>query len=599
MERVADYLIKALHDAGIEHIFMVTGRGNLFLSDAVAKEDGLCAVPTYHEQGASYAAIAYALSKGGLGACLVSTGCAATNAMTAALCAWQDNLPVGFISGQNMLRETTAFTGLPIRTYGSQETDILPMVRPITKYAVMLQRPVDIAYELEKALFLARFGRRGPVWIDIPLDVQNMRIAPETLARFKPCFVTSQDSVWKREAAWTAQELSHAERPVLLLGGGSRIAQSEVMQLVERVHIPVVFTPAAADVYGAGQPLSIGAVSSLGGSRAGNFALQNADYILAIGTKLCSQMTGNDMDSFARAADITIVDIDPLEHTKQGEPTARHVQADAGTFLSRLLEEDLQEVRLLWREKCVAWKETFAISEETFVKDSKAKDEIDLYQLADALSTLLPDGATVITDAGFEELIVPSSVRFHDGQRCLFPAAQGAMGYAIPAILGAYFAGRKHIVCVVGDGSIMMNVQELQAIRQHEIPAKILVINNDMYAVIRKRQKDLFRRRTIGTGNADGVSSPDFQKIANAFDFQYRKIERLSEMGAQLKMLLQEDGPVLCEILCTQEQKYLHQSYGVDENRHLVQHPLEDLSPFMEREKLAREMLIPLWKGKK
>ena len=590
MERVADYIVQKICDTEIEHIFLITGRGILFLTDAVAREKNLSAVSTYHEQGASFAAMSYAsICKSG-GACLVSTGCAATNAITAVLCAWQDNLPVIFISGNHMLNETTRYTGLPIRTYGSQETDIIKIVEPITKYAVMLTDPKDVAVELEKAIYFAHEGRPGPVWIDVPLDIQNARIEIDNLEHF----VIPQKKIYKISVSEVAKEISKAERPILFLGGGVRSADaiSEVKTFIEKIKIPVAFTPSAADVCGSANKLSVGAVGSLGGSRAGNFAVQNADFILAVGTRLCSQTTGDDFKNFAREAKIFAVDIDPEEHKKVGVKIDSVIVSDAKIFLQELLNQPLQEVSKDWQEKCLHWKETFSIQNEEFILQQNQENIIDLYSFADKLTEVIPQDATVITDAGFESLIIPSAVRFSEGQRCLFPKAQGAMGYAIPAILGAHFAGRKNIIAVVGDGSVMMNIQELQIIKYHKIPAKIFVINNNMYAVIRKRQKDLFHKRTIGNDPSDGVPAPNFEKIADCFGLTYKKIQNLYELNKQIEKIILEDDSILCEVICTTDQKYFHKSFAKNEKGRIVRRPPEDLSPFLDREKFKTEMLI-------
>ena len=596
MERVADYIIQKLHEKEINHIFLVTGRGILFLSDAVARENEFEGISTYHEQGASYAAMAYAQARDDFGACLVSTGCAATNAVTAALCAWQDNIPVVFISGQHMLEETTRYTGIPLRTFGSQEADIVEIVKPITKYAVMITDPKQIAVELEKAFHLAVTGRKGPVWIDVPLDVQNMRIDPQTLVHFYPA-EKEESVVLESDVREVLAELNSAKRPLILIGGGVRSAgaQQQIAQFVELTEIPLVFTPSAADVYGTTNDLSIGAIGSIGGSRSGNFAIQNADYILAIGTKLCSQATGTDYKTFARSSKITIVDIDPVEHTKPAARIDKVIIADAKEFLNIVLSKanELNPALEAWKDKCCHWKDQFHISNEAFIQEQAEKNVIDIYSFSHCLSKRLGTEAVVITDAGFEELIVPSTISYGKNQRCLFPAAQGAMGYAIPAILGAHFAGKKDIVTIVGDGSIMMNLQELQAISFHEIPAKIFVMNNDMYAVIRKRQRDLFRSRTIGNDPTDGVAQPNFEKLANSFNINYVKIEDLMDLEKKLDTVLKLSGPVICEVMCIAEQKFLHKSYAINEKRRLVSRPLEDLSPFMEREELKQEMMIP------
>ena len=593
MERAADCIVKKLTQEGIRHIFLVTGRGILFLSDAVAREQAMEGISTYHEQGASYAAMAYAQASGRVSACLISTGCAAANAVTAALCAWQDNVPVVFISGQHMLNETTHYTGLPIRTYGSQEADIIRMVRPITKYAVMISDAESIAYEMDRAIQIAQSGRPGPVWIDVPLDIQNKRVDFECLRHYEEK-AFHRPQIKHDEVSCVLQELSAAERPLLLFGGGVRTAKAENLaaEFVEQTQIPVVFSPAAADAYGAAYALSIGAIGALGGSRAGNFALQNADYILAVGTRMCSLLTGTDYKNFARAARVTIVDIDEVEHKKEEIPYHRFIHADAADFLRDLLSKDCPVASKTWVQKCLHWKEIFHVVNESFVKEHIARNQIELYIFAHILGKCLSSNATIITDAGLEELIIPAAIPYAYGQRCLFPAAQGAMGYAIPAVLGAHFAGRENIVTVVGDGSIMMNVQELYAIAAHRIPAKIFVINNNMYAVIRKRQKDLFRQRTIGNDPSDGLAAPSFSKLADAVGINYFCISCYDELQEKIKEVLSIDGPVLCEVMCAEDQPYLHKSYALNKERRLEYRPLEDLSPFMDRELLAKEMIV-------
>ena len=601
-ERVADYIIRKVYEAGAGHVFMISGRGILYLTDAVARNRNIKPVCTYHEQGASYAAMAYAASSEKTAACLVSTGCAATNAVTACLCAYQDNLPVVFISGNNPLKENTRHTGVKIRTYGSQEADIISMVQSITKYAVMLEDAEHVVTEVEKALHLAQEGRKGPVWIDIPLDVQNMRIDEGVQEHFSiPCINEQEDL----QIEAVANELNQAQRPIILIGGGARAARSEIKAFVEKYDFPLVCTPSAADIYGTSHDLSIGIMGSLGGSRAGNFAVQNCDYLLVVGSKLCSQHTGR-KDKFAREAKITVVDIDEAEHTqKNGVKIDRFILADAKDFMTALFyyadhDFELESCDKAWVEKCQHWKEVFSINNEPFMRELKDNNEIDLYSLADMLSSNLPGNATIITDAGLEELIIPSSIKYKDGQRCLFPAAQGAMGYAIPAIIGAYEAGRQNIICIVGDGSIMMNLQELQIISALNMPVKIVVINNGMYAVIRKRQHDLFRKRTVGNDPSDGVPAPDFQKIAECFGFKYRLIQNRTELTEALQHTQQSEcmnaiiEPEIIEVMCTPEQKYFHESYTLNEKRKLVHRPIEDMSPFLDRDLIRSEMIIDM-----
>lgn len=589
MIRVADYIINRLYDAGAHHIFMVTGRGNLFLSDAVARHQEIASICVHHEQSASFAAMAYSQRNEAIGACLVSTGCASTNALTGLLCAWQDDVPCVFLSGQNKLAETVRHTGIPLRTYGQQETDVIPIVSPLTKYAVMLTDPSRLAYEIDKALYLAYEGRRGPVWIDVPLDVQNMRVEPDKLERFQPP-TAAVGSPSDADVAAVFEALNVAERPALMLGSGVRSAGAiaELSALAAAARIPVVFAASAVDAYGAANELSIGAVGSLGGTRAGNFVVQNCDLLLVVGCRLSTLTTGEEYDKFARHAQVIVVDIDPVEHSKGTVRIDRFIYADAKAFLQALGARSIREVPAGWLEKCLHWKQVFPKCEARY----KEPELVDLYYLGDRLSTVLPDDAVVVTDSGLTELLIPSTVEFRDGQRCLHPASQGSMGYALPAAIGAYYAHGRDVVTVVGDGSIMMNIQELLTISYHRTPIKILVANNNMYSVIRTRQKELFRNRSIGTDPANGVGSPDFRRLADGFDLPYVRIAHKSDLQAELRAVLAMDGPVLCEIMCVEDQEYIRSSYCHNPQRRVVRRPLEDQAPFLDRELFLSEMIV-------
>lgn len=587
--RVADYIIERLVTEGARHIFMVTGRGILYLSDAVARNGQIKGICVHHEQAGAFAATAYAQSTEKIGACLVSTGCAGTNALTGLLCAWQDAIPCVFISGQNMLRETSRYTGLPLRTFGQQEADIVRIVEPLTKYATMISDPQRIVFELDKALYLAHAGRKGPVWIDVPLDIQNMRIDPETLERFIP----EEDPNFAptvEDMNYIFNALENAERPVLLLGNGVRLAEAipEIEALVAKYRIPVTFASSAPDAYGASQPLSIGAVGGIGGTRAGNFAVQNSDLLLVLGCRLSPVTTGSDYENFARAAKVVVVDIDPGEHSKNTVRIDRLIVADVKKFLVALKDRELRGASEVWQEKCRHWKQVFPLCEEKY----KRSERVDLFYLAECLTEVLSDEAVLLSDAGLEELIIPSTVSFKKGQRCIHPASQGAMGYALPGAIGAWLATGRQTVAVIGDGSIMMNLQELQTIRYHSLPIKILVVNNNCYAVIRKRQVDLFRTRTIGTDPDNGVACPDFQKVAECFDLPYIKIDSSVDLPLRLAQVLNQEGPVLCEIMAVEEQDYLRSSYSLNSKKRVVLRPIEDLAPFLERDVLFSEMLI-------
>lgn len=588
--RVADYIIERLSEIGIEHIFMVTGRGILFLTDAVAKNDRMEGVSLHHEQSCSYAAMSYAQQSEGFGACLVSTGCGATNAITGLLSAWQDGVPCIFISGQNMLNETTRFSEIPIRTFGNQEADIIDLVKPITKYASMISCASRIAYELDKALFEAKDGHQGPVWIDVPLDIQNTHVIPEELERFTPKANNSHPTIPDDAIQQVADDISRSSRPSLLLGSGIRsaLAQEELNSLINKTNIPVVYDCAAVDVYPSENELSIGAVGSLGGNRAGNFTIQNSDYVLVIGCRLSPLTTGDEYEKFVREGKVTVVDIDKIEHQKNTVKVDTFIHADAKDFINKLNKIPIASTNPEWIKTTKHWKSIFPKCEEKY----KQSDLVDMYYLAEVLGENLKDNTIVTTDAGMAELIFPSGIGFRNGQRCIHPASQGAMGAALPLSIGAQIQSGHEVVSVNGDGSIMMNLQELQSISHLKLPVKVFVINNNCYAVINKRQKDLFRRRTIGTNQDDGVSCPDFEKVADAFNIPYMRIESTENLQENVRQVLNFQGPVLCEVMGLEGQEYIKNDLGRNSKRRFVRRGLEDQAPFMDREIFLREMIV-------
>ena len=593
--RVADYLIEQLWLHGAKQVFTVTGRGALFLTDALAAHKEIETICTHHEQAAAFAAVANAEITGKIGACLVSTGCASTNTMTGVLNAWQDGIPCVFISGQNKLKETSYYTKLPIRTYGQQEANLVPSMEPITKYAVMLTDPKKAVYEIQKAFYYAQEGRMGPVYLDIPLDVQNMRIIPSELEQFTPP-KKDELSPTSKQLETIVNSLKKAKRPAVLIGSGIRASNSEeeLKTLIKSLNIPVTYAASATDIYGADYPLSIGTVGTMGCTRAGNFTVQNSDLLIVLGNRLNSMTTGGDFHKFAREAEVIVIDIDEVEHSKEGVKIDHLIISDLKKLLPSLIEELKPELEKLnkqyenWIQKCLHWKEVFPRCEASRRGDGK----VDLYYLAENLSETLPKDATVVTDSGLIELIVPTNINFRKDQRSIHPASQGSMGVALAAAVGSYYPNKQPIVAVVGDGSIMMNLQELETIRFNQIPVKIIVVNNNAYAVIRKRQEELFAKRTIGTDPSNGVSVPEFKKVAECFGFGYKLIENGKNLADDLHNVFDMQGPVICEVMGLESQCYIHSSYTKNAKRRLVQRPIEDQSPYLDREVFLKEMVI-------
>ena len=585
--RLSDYVFERVAEAGVDSVFLVTGRGALFLTDALAKNENLKHFCMHNEQAVSYAANAYAQVKNDIGVCLVSTGCASTNAVTGVLTAWQDGLPVVFISGQNTLRETQAHTGLAIRTFGQQEADIVSIVKSITKYAVTVQDPKDIGTVIDEAFYLANSGKKGPVWIDIPLDIQSARVDPEELVRKK--FDSITNSLTIDDLDFLTSSLETSLRPIIVLGAGVRSSKMELRfkRFAETNQIPVVYTGSSPDIYSLSNDLCVGSFGSMGCARAGSFAVQNADLILVLGNRLNSLTTGIDFCKFGREATTIVVDIDAIEHSKESIKIDRLIIADLACFFDDCGEDKLTGNTSAWIDKVKSWKLLW-FNETHFTHDEK----VDLYQLCKALSDGLDNNANVITDSGFAEVILPTNMDFGSSRRSVHPYSQGAMGYSIPAVVGTFAASKNQLVVVVGDGSFMMNMQELESIRHHKIPVKLIVINNNVYSIIERRQKELFRRRTIGTTPEDGVTVPDFKKVAEVFDMPYHLIDSPADLEAQIRNILSMDGPVLCEIMGRHDQEYIEVANAKTSTGKFVRRPLEDQWPFISRELLLSEMII-------
>ncbi|MCD8016101.1 MAG: thiamine pyrophosphate-binding protein [Lachnospiraceae bacterium] len=587
--RVADYLIETLVKKGVGHIFTVSGRGTLYLTDAIAKCDGMEAVCVHNEQAGSYAAVAYAKCNENLGACLLTTGCGSTNAISGVLCAWQDEVPCVFISGQNMLNETVSYTNAQFRTFGSQEAEIVSLVRPVTKYAVMLTDAKQAVYEFEKALYLATEGKRGPVWIDVPLDIQNARIEPGELYHFEPTDDANK-AVKVSDIDLLVELLTESHRPALLTGNGVRASGAiELLdKFVSKTGIPVTYAHTASDIYGLDKEMSMGCVGSLCGTRAGNFTVQNADLLIVLGCRMTSMTTGSQPEKFAREAKTVVIDIDRDEHTKNTFHIDYFIEADVKDLLGKLISTDLKPVLPDWKSLCLHWKEIFPKCEDKY----KQSEKVDLYYLSEVLSKKMIDNTCLVCDAGLEELLLPANVVFREGTRCIQPAMQGAMGFALPGAIGAACLDNGPVIAVIGDGSFMMNLQELQTIHYNKFPIKILVTNNNAYAVIRQRQKELFRTRTIGTDIENGLECANFEKIAEAFDIPYMRISSTKNLEDGIDEFISMDGSVLCEVMCVEDQKYLRTAYTKTKSRKYVQRPLEDQEPFLDRDIFLKEMVI-------
>ncbi len=588
--RVADYIIETLIKFNVNCTHIVTGRGSLFLTDAVKNNSNMQTRFFHHEQSAAFAAVSASQLSKKPNCCLISTGCSSTNTITGLLSAWQDSISCIFISGQNHLKETKSFTKIPIRTYGQQEADIISIVKPITKYASMITDANMVKYETEKAMHYSLEGRRGPVWLDIPLDIQNMRIDKKKLKTFYPKFKSYKPS--KNQIKFVLKKLKKAKRPSVLIGSGIKLsnAETQLKKFITKLQIPLTFTSSAPDTYGSKERFSIGSIGSQGCSREGAFTVQNSDLLIIIGSKLNSLITGPDFKKFAREAYTIVVDIDKNEHKKKGVKIDKLIISDAKIFLEKINKFNLKLKFENWSNKCLHWKKTF----QKKLPNSINSKKIDLYELSNVFSSTIKKNSVLICDSGYIDVILPTNIKFGKNLNCLHPASQGSMGYVLPAIIGASSSTRKDIVAVVGDGSIMMNLQELQTIKNYNIAAKIFIINNNGYGIIRRRQKNLFRNRTIGTGIDDGIICSNFKKISKSFDFEYIKINNKNNLKKKITQIIKKKKPIICEINGLENQKYIEISYAKKDNGKFVRRPIEDQYPFLERKLFKKEMLIKI-----
>jgi acetolactate synthase-1/2/3 large subunit len=519
---------------------------------------------------------------------MVSTGCASTNTITAVLSAWQDSLPVIFLSGQNFLNETTNFKKKNIRTYGQQEADIIRIIKPITKYSKMITDPMQIKYELDKAFFYANNKIKGPVWLDIPLDIQNSRLDNKKLKSFSKKYEIEKCTSKLINEVFS--DIKSANRPAVLIGSGVKNAKciEEFKKFVNKYQIPVVYTSSGPSILGSEYKYSIGSIGSQGCSREGAFTVQNCDLLIVLGSRLNSLTIGLDVEKFARNAKKIIIDIDKNEYKKNKFKNSKLILSDLGFFLNKM---NKKKIIIRWNEwylKCLNWKKIFKNKKDILNNSQK----INLYELSDVLSKTLPSNSVFICDSGFIDVILPTNIRFKKKQICIHPVSQGSMGFALPAIIGAHSVRKKNIVSVIGDGSIMMNLQELQTIKYYNIPAKIFIINNKMYGIIRRRQKELFRGRTIGTDNTNGVGSPNFRKISKAFDIKYKLIKTKKNLAGEINNVLKEKETVICEIVADENQEYIEIGYAKNKKGEIVRRPLEDQKPFLDRNVFLREMII-------
>jgi acetolactate synthase-1/2/3 large subunit len=594
--RVSDYIAGFLEDKGVDCAFMLSGGGMMHLQDALSRRKKLRYVCNHHEQACTFAAEAYGRQRESIGVCYATSGPGASNTITGIISAYQDSSPLLIIAGQAKVSDTIRGTGQSgLRQLGTFEIDMVPIVQSVTKYAVFLKDPQMVRFELEKSYHLATTGRPGPVYFEVPVDVQGAPIEP---ANLRPWDEAPQ-AVPVASAAETARVLDAllaAKRPLIFAGHGIRCAKETegFVRLVEKLGIPVITTPMAADLIPHDHPLYVGHLG-VKGDRAGNFSIQTADVVLILGSSVRAQMTGYELADFAPTAQKIHVDPDQpvLDSTKVGIQTK--IRSCVGAFIRTASEivtaRDLRFNGAEWMARTRRWKHQYPVASEAHVRTGEG---INYYDVINALSDACSGSETIVADAGCAFFITGQAFRSKAGQRVIFSGALAQMGYTLPAVTGACFgAPGRTVVGVTGDGSLQTNIHELGVMVHHRLNAKILVINNHGYSCIANTQRNYFGGHYSGTTTASGLSFPDLPKLCDAYGLPRLATAHRSELGGVLKRFLAHDGPVLCEVFTGDQQDFVPCVASVRlDNGRMQSKPLHEMSPLLPPIMLAEEMKL-------
>ncbi len=599
--KLSDYVVRFIADQGVKHVFLVTGGGAMHLNDSLARCKEIEFICNSHEQASAMAAENYGKATNHLGVAMVTTGPGGTNAMTGVAGAWLDSTPMLVISGQ-VKRPDRMFSAdgkpLGMRQLGVQEVDIVSIVRPITKYAVTVLDPATIRYHLEKAVFIARNGRPGPVWIDIPLDVQAAPIDESSMPGFDPAEMPSafDASDLSAQVHEVIEALNRSQRPLILVGNGVRLARAEqeFRSLFSLLRMPVEATWCAADIISSEDPLFVGRPGSLA-SRGANFVLQNCDFLLSIGARMDFAITGYAPANFARAAHKVMVDIDPAEIRKLAPFLQTTVCADARAFLLETLHQAdsiLPRDRTCWNKRCAEWKTRYPV----VLEEHRAPEgRVSIYHLAEVIGQeTTPDDLMISGSSGSGIEIFLFACPTRTGQRIYHTAGLGSMGNALPGSIGVCLAGgRRRTVCVDGDGGFQFNIQELETVARLKLPIKFFVLNNDGYASIRASQTNYFGSAAIGCDERTGMTVPDVCRLAAAYGLATARIESQAGLGEQVRRVLSEPGPVVCDVRVIPDEVRGPRLASMQRpDGSMVSKPLEDLWPFLEREEFYANMIV-------
>ena len=591
MIKLSDYIAKRLKEFyKIERVFMVSGGGAMHLNDSIGKY--IPYTTNHNEQASAFAAEGYARVNQKLAVVNVTTGPGGLNCMNGLFGQWTDSVPVLYISGQVKRRTMlTSYSEIPLRQLGDQEVDIISVVKPLTKYAITVEEPNEIKYHLDRAIYEATTGRFGPVWINVPIDVQAAMIDESDLKEFTPL----PQQVYHCKIDAVIEKLKQAKRPLIVAGHGIRLSGQieNFYKLVNKFQIPVVTTFNGFDIMREDNPYYIGRIGTIG-QRSGNFVLQNADLILCLGTRNNIRQVGYNWENFGKNAYKIVVDIDKAELDKPLVIPDLKIQTDLADFLPALSNSlfKIENLDLSWLEFCRTLKEKYSFKNHPEQKQND--NEINPYYFTKFLTDELKSDDILVSANATPSICI---FQVHDikGERVIMNSGDASMGFGLPAAIGAYYSklsDKSRIICLEGDGSIMMNIQELQTVVTNNLPIKIFVINNNGYSSIRQTQRNFFDGRMTGSGMESGVSVPDFVKVAQAFGLKTKRINNPKTMQSDIKEVLNTDGAILCEVITEKEYAFLPKlSSRKLPDGTMVSPSLEDMYPFLDRKEFKENIL--------
>jgi len=586
--KLSDYIASRLKEHGVEHFFMVSGGGAMHLNDSLGRTIPYTA--NHHEQACSISAEGYARVNQKLAVVNVTTGPGGLNCLNGVFGEWTDSVPVLYISGQVKRRTMlTSYPEISLRQLGDQEVDIVSVVKPITKYAITVEEPSEIKYHLDRAIYEATTGRKGPVWINIPIDVQAEIIEENNLKEFVPPL----KPIYDLRINDVLNKISASKRPIIIAGHGIRLSGQieNFNKLINKLKIPIVTTFNGFDIIPSDNPCYIGRIGTIG-QRAGNFALQNADLIIFLGTRNNIRQVSYNWENFGKNAFKVVVDIDKAELDKPLVIPDLKIQADLAEFIPEFVRKVNIECGIYsdWLDFCKKIKDKYSFENHP---ETKQNTIIEPYRFTYELTKCMRENDTLVMANGSACVCTFQNAVVKKGQRFILNSGNASMGFGLPAAIGACIANNnKDTICLEGDGSIMMNLQELQTIVTNNLPIKIFVINNNGYSSIRQTQRNFFDGRMTGSDENSGVSIPDFIAVAQAFGLKTKKMENPKTMENDIKQVLNTDGAILCEVVTEKEYAFLPKlSSRKLSDGTIVSPSLEDMYPFLSREELEENLI--------